>query len=277
MTRFGEICPACGSAEHHLALPLDRTGVWRCRTCGLGRTIPPPPEADGHECFSRDRTYFEQAYAQPKDRWWQRFTEDPLNFLESAGAQPGLRLLDVGCNLGYLVAAAGRRGFRASGLDASPAAVAFGREQLGLDLTCARIEEALVGRGSQDIVVLNHVLEHVMNPREILQRVRHWLKPAGFLLLAVPNIGSPIARMAGARWAGLVLTQHLWHFTPPALVRLVGSTGFTQIRWRTRMMIYAPASLAEWAKWTLRRVLEPLRLADNLLLIARTQAGGDRQ
>jgi hypothetical protein len=66
--------------------------------------------------------------------------------------------------------------------------------------------------------------------------------------------------------------QHVWHFTPTALARLVRAAGFTAVRWRTCMLPYAPASLPDWSKWLVRRALEPLRLADNLIVIARRAA-----
>lgn len=38
-----------------------------------------------------------------------------------------------------------------------------------------------------DNIVLGHVLEHVIDPVEILKRVRTWLSPNGIVLTAVPN------------------------------------------------------------------------------------------
>ena len=262
-------CPACGESRLAVALQVGTVEVWGCVGCGLGRTVPPPAEADGREQFAEDPAYFRNALAQPKDRWWYRFTRAPLDLLEAAGAPPGLRLLDVGCNVGYLVAAARERGFHAHGLDGSAAAVAVGRAALGLDLWPGRIETADVEPASQDVVVLNHVLEHLPEPRAALDAVHGWLRPGGLLLIGLPNFASPIARWAGARWAGLVLDQHIWHFTPAALRRLVASAGFVGIRWRTCMLTYAPLGLAGWAKWLVRRALEPLGAADNLLLVAR--------
>jgi SAM-dependent methyltransferase len=267
-------CLACGQTRFTRAVALGSASVYRCAACGLGETVPAPAEADGRETFAADPAYFAAAYGQAKDRWWRRFTEAPLDCLEAAGARPGLGLLDVGCNLGYLVAAARARGYRARGFDASPAAVAFGRDRLGLDLACARIDAAPVTAAGEDIVVLNHVLEHLPDPRGALARARGWLRPEGFLLVALPNFASPIARWTGPRWSGLVPTQHIWHLTPAALVRLVGDAGFTRSRWWTRMLTYGPRSPAEWAKWGARRVLEPLGRADNLVLVARP--GGPR-
>ena len=269
MTASAAACPACGEIRFVTALRVGTVEVRRCSGCGLGRTVPPPAEADGRERFAADPAYFRNGLTQPKDRWWRRFNRAPLELLEVAGAPAGLRLLDVGCSVGYLVAAARKRGFRAHGLDSSAAAVSVGRAALGLELRPGRIETAAVEPGSQDIVVLNHVLEHLPEPRAALDAVHGWLKPGGWLLIGLPNFASPIARWAGARWAGLVLDQHVWHFTPAALGRLVASAGFVRIRMRTCMLTYAPRGPADWAKWLVRRALEPLGAADNLLLVAR--------
>lgn len=262
-------CPACQGERFVRAVVTDSATVWRCVACGLGRTIPPPSKADGHEQFTDDPDYFAQAYAQPKDRWWRRFTYAPLDALEASGARPGLRFLDVGCSLGYLVEAARRRGYQAKGLDGSAAAVAFGRERLGLDLICARIESARIDLASQDVIVLNHVLEHLPDPGAVLRLVRCWLSPGGLLLIGLPNLASPIARFAGARWAGLVPTQHVWHFTPAALRHLMAKTGFAEVRWQTRMLTYAPQGVKGWTLYAIRRILEVVRQADNLILVAR--------
>ncbi len=265
-------CPACGLTQFALALRLPRARVERCRRCGLGRPVPPPPEADGLEHFAADPVYFRDAVSAPKDRWWYRFQAAPLDILVGAGAPPGARLLDVGCNVGYLVAAATARGFSAHGVDGSAAAVAVGRERLGVDVRCARVDARAVDEASEDVVIFNHVLEHLPDPGAALRAAAGWLRPNGWLVVGVPNFASPLARAAGARWAGLVPEQHVWHFTPAALRRLVRAAGFTRVRWRTCMLTYAPRSLPQWSKWLLRRALEPLRLADNLLLVARRRA-----
>src|SRR5207253_10302673 len=126
-------CPARRESSLVTALRVGAVEVRRCVGCGLGRTVPTPAEADERERFVGDPAYFRDAMAQPKDQWWHRFNRAPLALLEAAGAPPGLRLLDVGCNVGYLVAAARERGFRAHGLDGSAAAVAAGRAALGVE------------------------------------------------------------------------------------------------------------------------------------------------
>src|SRR3989442_15690771 len=123
MTRTAR-CPACGGAAWVPALRLPASAILRCAGCGLGRTEPPPAEADGREQFADSPEYFRRALAEPKDRWWRRFNEAPLDALAAAGAPPRPALPDVGADVGYLVTAAGARGYRARGLDGPLAAVA---------------------------------------------------------------------------------------------------------------------------------------------------------
>lgn len=268
-------CPACQGARFTRALETDSATIWRCVDCGLGETRPQPQEADGRESFSEDEGCFERAYAEYKDRWWHRFMDAPLDLIERVGARPGMRLLDMGCSLGYLVAKARERGYDARGFDGSSAAVTFGRERLGLDLACARMDTVHIVPASQDIVVINHVLEHLPNPITTLRTIREWLRPGGFLLIGLPNFASPIACLAGHRWAGLVPTQHIWHFTPKALTRLVGRGGFIPARWTTRMLTYRPTGFSGWLKWTARWALESIGQADNLIFVVRPSGGRD--
>jgi 2-polyprenyl-3-methyl-5-hydroxy-6-metoxy-1,4-benzoquinol methylase len=49
-----------------------------------------------------------------------------------------------------------------------------------------------------DTIVLEHILEHVDNPVELLERIKNWLAPMGKILLGVPN-GNSIHRLAATK------------------------------------------------------------------------------
>lgn len=49
-----------------------------------------------------------------------------------------------------------------------------------------------------DTIVMEHILEHVDQPVELLQRIRKWLAPEGRILLGVPN-GNSIHRLAATK------------------------------------------------------------------------------
>lgn len=49
-----------------------------------------------------------------------------------------------------------------------------------------------------DTIIMEHILEHVDRPVELLQRIREWLAPNGKALLGVPN-GNSIHRLAATK------------------------------------------------------------------------------
>lgn len=82
----------------------------------------------------------------------------------------GLRLLDVGCGYGALVAAAIGRGATAEGLEIDPRAAAHCR-RLGLPVGNVESEATLaeaIHRREPQLVVISHVLEHLVDPVGLL-------------------------------------------------------------------------------------------------------------
>jgi SAM-dependent methyltransferase len=92
------------------------------------------------------------------------------------------------------------------------------------------MEEAQVEAGSLDVVTLWHVLEHLQDPRVAVRRIAGWLRPAGGLLVGVPNLDSLQARLGGPRWYHLDVPRHRTHFTARGLQRLLGDEGFSVLR-----------------------------------------------
>jgi SAM-dependent methyltransferase len=138
---------------------------------------------------------------------------------------PASRVLEIGSGRGELLAALAAEGHRVSG--AEPAA-AVRRAPLGgrvavSDLPLERLEQQ---PASLDRIVLWHVLEHLDEPREALERVRPWLAPGGRLIVAVPNLGSLQAAIGGDRWFHQDVPRHSTQFTAGGLGQLLHRTGF---------------------------------------------------
>ena len=57
-----------------------------------------------------------------------------------------------------------------------------------------------LGDECEDVVVLWHVLEHLLDPPTSLREVHRVLKPGGLLFIATPNPESLTARLIGQRW-----------------------------------------------------------------------------
>ncbi len=137
-------------------------------------------------------------------------------------------LLDVGCGNGAFVARMARLGWTASGVEPDPRAAAIAREA-GLDVAQGELDPDVVGRGRFDVVTLSHVIEHVHDPGELLQRCAEVLVPGGRIWVATPNLNAAGASSFGPDWIQLDPPRHLVLFTRGSLRGLLEAKGFTDV------------------------------------------------
>ncbi|MBI3577699.1 class I SAM-dependent methyltransferase [Candidatus Gottesmanbacteria bacterium] len=128
------------------------------------------------------------------------------------------RFIDIGAGVGLLVDEAKKAGFDAIGFEPSKAAVVAAKKYFGIKLGSKMTNKKV------DVVVMNHVLEHLENPKKLLSSVS-----CKFLFIGVPNFGSFLAQLKGGRWQSLIPDQHRWHFTLSTLDALVVPLGFVQV------------------------------------------------
>ncbi len=139
------------------------------------------------------------------------------------------RMIDVGSGMGLTLDILQQIGWEVSGIELDPHAAAA-RPELPVfvgDLSTIKIPE-----GSVDVVRAWHVVEHLRDPLEALQRMRGWLAPGGELILGVPNIDSAMRWWFRERWGGWRYPYHLYHFTPETIRALVMRAGFSEVRVR---------------------------------------------
>jgi 2-polyprenyl-3-methyl-5-hydroxy-6-metoxy-1,4-benzoquinol methylase len=133
---------------------------------------------------------------------------------------PGRRILDVGCNVGNLVEAASRLGANAEGIDLDPIAIKQGRAQ-GRNVHARPVADQ---PGSWDGIVVNHVLEHIVDLRGFLRHLDRLTAPGGVVMINVPCHRGMVPRLMGDHWFAWAPDEHVWHFTPETLLRVVEST-----------------------------------------------------
>jgi SAM-dependent methyltransferase len=125
----------------------------------------------------------------------------------------GGRLLDAGCASGVLLGLAADAGWDVTGVEPSEVLAAKAKENLngrGM-VICATLQEAGLPLAAFDVLTLWDVLEHVREPVPFLRTCTSLLRPGGYLIANVPDIGSRPARLLGERWP-LLLAEHLNYF-----------------------------------------------------------------
>lgn len=125
------------------------------------------------------------------------------------------RLLDVGCNRGFLLEAARRRGWDVMGVESSKIPAEKAREEFGLDVYGQMSE--LSGLEPFDIVVAWHVVEHTTDPVGFLRRTASAMRSDGILALQVPSFEFLEEYRKREELHKLVCALHNFYFTEDTL------------------------------------------------------------
>lgn len=141
------------------------------------------------------------------------------------------RLLDIGCGNGDFLVFAKDLGWDVMGLDVDTGAVNSALSK-GVHVQLGGIE-SLHKEDMFDMITLNHVIEHVYNPVELIQECYKHLNPGGKLWIESPNIESIGLNVYKKYWRGLEPPRHLILYNIPVLSKLLSDTGFLHINQKT--------------------------------------------
>ncbi|MCA9052330.1 MAG: methyltransferase domain-containing protein [Planctomycetaceae bacterium] len=201
-------------------------------------------------------------------------------------------VLDAGCGEGYFAARIARNDNRVTGIDVleeplcKTALSTYHRGNLerGLSDAADHLEP-----GSFDRVLLQDVLEHIRNPRPLLDDCAQQLSPSGQLLVSVPNVANITVRLNlllgrfDYTERGILDQDHVHLFTRKSICRLLDNCGYEVLECHATVMPIELAVGLPARHWLMRftnRVLSAAtRVMPNLfgyqvILVARPRQGG---
>jgi 2-polyprenyl-3-methyl-5-hydroxy-6-metoxy-1,4-benzoquinol methylase len=232
-------CPLCGDADGEVRYDLtpgesaeDVPGlVIRCRACAMWFKAVEDPDAlptdypGEHGDDPLAARYLGGAAARA-------FFREILTEVRRARREPAPRLLDIGAGAAVLLEEAARLGFAAEGIDRSPANAAAARAR-GFAVAHAAAESLDLAERF-DVVTMLDIIEHVLDPLDVLRRVHRALKPGGDLIVYTPNHRALVVELAkllhaaGIRYPVRQLfgRNHVAFFDDRSLPRALRRAGF---------------------------------------------------
>ncbi len=225
-----QTCNLCGGTRWETLEVVEATRVVRCN-CGLVFVTPQPPRSTLEQAY--DEAYYRPWERQARRRaqiWRQR-----MDRVQLLAGRPGW-LLDVGSGTGAFLHLARERGWDVAGTELSPDG-AKAAAASGLRVFTGEVWEASFPPGTFDVITCWHVIEHVGDPRRVVEEFYRILRPGGCVVLATPNLEDRIFRAAyllgrGRRprlYEAGEREIHLFVFSPATLERLFTSAGFGNI------------------------------------------------
>lgn len=217
-----QVCIACGQKRWRLIHQAGPYMVIECVGCGLGVTDPWPSNTEMASVNKQVYTLENRlrAYSRRRHEFEQRYQKQ-LDEIQSHHSGEIRTLLDVGCSLGFFLLEARKRGLEVVGAELSAESAEYAAMTNGLCVYNSPVEELSFPERRFDVVCLWDVLEHVPDPLRLLQELRRILKDDGLLVIQSPNLDSAMRRTCGQHWSWWLLPDHLFHFTPTALSKLL--------------------------------------------------------
>lgn len=83
--------------------------------------------------------------------------------------------------------------------------------------------------GQYDILVMLDVIEHLENPKNVLEIATSQLKSGGIFILTTGDYSSMLARIFKSNWRLMTPPQHMWFFSVEGIQKLAKSLGFEVI------------------------------------------------
>ena len=261
-------CHLCRGREFR---PFICEGEWeyvRCLECGLIFLQPQPSIQYLQDHYQDYLPADPQGAANWRRLMGQVFAKS-AELIEETIPVSG-RLLDVGCGYGFFLEAMASRGWRVEGIEISATGLSYAREKLGLEVADKPLPRPDWPDGCFDVITLFYVIEHLQDPRVVLEEAWRLLRPGGVLLLRWPHT-APIVRLLRPWAEGLKLYQapsHLFDFSPSTIYKILEQSGFVEIRTTVCGWTRPNSKGARLAAWLFGNLGEKLvRLSGGHLLL----------
>jgi len=232
------------------------------------------------EGYFHSGPYERVSFGKYSQYWWSNRYYAIL--ARKYGPETG-RVLEIGCGLGHLLGWL-CDDYQVVGTDINQWAIEQARENVPKGTFYVQPAEDLgiFPQAAFQIVIAKHVVEHLEKPILAIREISRVLAPGGLLLLATPNMDSPMRAWKKENWIGYQDPTHISLKTPAEwgemlskhdiAITKVFSDGF----WDAPYLPWLPAKLQKvifGAPGGLQAILGwsiiPLRMGESMIVLAK--------
>jgi 2-polyprenyl-3-methyl-5-hydroxy-6-metoxy-1,4-benzoquinol methylase len=218
-------CPLCSAEKPEQSRYKEgEYRIVRCQECKLWYLSPRLTQQAMQEYYAR-ADYFEggeagyDSYANQEKSLRMTFAK-LLENMSKRGIGGG-SLLEVGCGYGYFLDEATKYFSKRVGTDYSEGAAK--KSMQFADQVYVGGVDAVPSGEMFDCIVALHVVEHVYEPRSFIDALYSRLKPGGFMLFAVPDMGSWWRHAMGTNWPSFKYPEHVSYYDKNTLKQLMST------------------------------------------------------
>ena len=274
-------CPICSATTFKQLAQTDRyqmgLSTVGCIGCGLVMTNPMPTVEALDRFYSHEYRRVYRKVDVPSTEHIVQYRLDVraayiVDYLVVQGViDETTDVLDIGCAEGSVLKEIKRRfpGSRVTGVEPGRGFADFAKSYIGCEIF-DDIDHLVAARHRRyDLIIANHILEHIAFPAEFLESLGSLLKHDGSLYLDVPNLETYSSIES-------IHLAHLYHFSRRTLALLFLKCGLADITMEAHTPPAHPKSIRSIARPTPQRQMPQAVAEDSYLVewkkIQRSQA-----
>lgn len=221
-------CVLCSNSHYEALFSGESWKVKRCTKCGLVSTDRKTVDMD-YQFYHRDDDY------KKLESHFRNIFQKRVNIVKKYKSDKGI-VLDIGCSNGTMLDIFQKEGWETWGVEPSEnAEYAIDKGHKVLQST---FEKVKITPDYFDVIILNHTLEHLDNPLEVLTKINTLLKKGGIVLVDVPNFGSLLSELSREHWIYLLPNEHNFQFTKDSLGKIFEKANLNVIYFESRSGIF---------------------------------------
>lgn len=267
-------CIVCHT-QQQLEFSYENYKYYRCPECKLVSTYPFPNKSTIIE-------HYKKRFRKGNYMLLQKFADKYLyiyktyvKILESELARNRITfkkssILDIGCFTGDFLILLKKRGADVFGLELQEDAIKIGKKRLGDRIIRGDVmDKNTFPKKKFTVISMLGLVEHVMDPVELIRRSYNLLEPNGILLIQTPNSNSFLAKIFRKLWPPYSPIEHIHLFSNKSMKRALEEAGFVNIsvktHWKRLPVAYVYSMLDNFGP-EFKFLLKPLSLLPKKIL-----------
>lgn len=209
-----EYCPVCKSFEKEYQFNKYEFSLYQCKSCSTAYFDQIPVCTD--DVYSSDHALNDAktAYLMNKDYRKLRFANERIQLLENVlnNSIKDKYILDVGCGTGWFLEYAKDKGAICHGVELGKDLAQFTSEALKIPVWNCDLTE-LKTDSRFDVITMFDLIEHVVDPVQLVDSAKHLLKKDGIILIFTPQFDSVAIQTMKDKSNLIMPAEHLSYFT----------------------------------------------------------------
>lgn len=216
-------CPICGVSDTTPRFSVDGFRIDECHGCGVvfvANIVTHEKLSIAYESAASDEFVYTEENVAYLSHYYRALKE---RIVALTGKNSG-RILDVGCSAGYFLDL--MEGWDRHGIEISAKEAAVAKKKYGDSICIGVIEDYPERESFFDVIALQDVLDHCIDPMRVIRACHRMLKPGGLVIVKVHDISCLYARVTGKNFYAILPPFHLFYFSKKPLKWMLESVGF---------------------------------------------------